>query len=256
MAHVTRRFFLLSSAALSAGCAIGQPAAEGTVQAAQNVRKPVAGQSWRYAKHDLYTRKVVDDQVDRIATVNSSVEIDSSYKSTGKERPPPTGWGADLLRKYIVQPQAHTGELPSEVQDPWGMVVVDPHWGQVQVYETPIPLWPAQLQPGWQTHFSTRYKTPANQDSLPWDQTMKAQAWETVSVPGGRFKALRFVNEIKFTDPDFSRADSVRREILWFAPEVGRWVARESRGSYYVADSTIMQPYNESSYRWELLEWS
>ncbi len=231
-------------------------AADGTAQAAQNVRQPVAGQSWRYAKHDLYTQRVVDEQVDRVATVNSSVEIDSSYKSAGKERPPPTGWGADLLRKYIVQPTTPSGELPSEIQDPWGMVVVDPHWGQVQVYEMPIPLWPAQLEPGWQTHFSTRYKTPADQDSLPWDQTMRAQAWETVTVPAGQFKALRFTNEIKFTHPDFSRTDSVRRETLWFAPEVGRWVARESRGTYYVADSTIMQPYNENGFRWELLEWS
>ena len=202
MAHVTRRFFLLSSAALSAGCALGEPRADGTAPA-PNVRQPVAGQSWRYAKHDLFTRKVVDEQVDRIGTVDTSVEIDSSYKSTGKEGPPPTGWGAELLRKYVAQPQAHTGELPSEIQDPWGMVVVDPHWGQIQVYETPIPLWPARLEPGWQAHSVTRYKTPADPAGLPWDQTMRAQAWETVTVPAGQFKALRFANEIKFTAPRF-----------------------------------------------------
>ncbi len=256
MAQVTRRFFLLSSAALSAGCAVGRPADDGTVQASQKVRQPAAGQTWRYAKHNLYTRRVVDEQLDRVATVNGSVKIDSSYKSAAKERPAPTGWGSELLRKYVVQPETPSGELPSEIQDPWGMVVLDPHWGQVQVYEMPIPLWPAQLEPGWQTHFSTRYKTPADQDSLPWDQTMRAQAWETVSVPAGQFKALRFTNEIKFTHPDFSRTDSVRQETLWFAPEVGRWVARESQGSYYLADSTIVQPYNENGFRWELLAWS
>ena len=256
MAQVTRRFFLLSSAALSAGCAVGRPADDGTVQASQKVRQPAAGQTWRYAKHNLYTRRVVDEQLDRVATVNGSVKIDSSYKSAAKERPAPTGWGSELLRKYVVQPETPSGELPSEIQDPWGMVVLDPHWGQVQVYEMPIPLWPAQLQPGWQTHFSTRYKTPADQDSLPWDQTMRAQAWETVSVPAGQFKALRFTNDIKFTHPDFSRTDSVRQETLWFAPEVGRWVARESQGSYYLADSTIVQPYNENGFRWELLAWS
>jgi len=256
MVQVTRRFFLLSSAALSAGCAMGKPAADGAVQAAQNVRQPAAGQTWRYAKHNFYTRREVDEELDRVAAVNSSVKIDSSYKSAAKERPVPTGWGAELLRKYIVQPETPSGELPSEIQDPWGMVVLDPHWGQVQVYEMPIPLWPAQLEPGWQTHFRTQYKTPADQDSLPWDQTMKALAWETVTVPAGQFKALRFTNEIKFTHPDFSRTDSVRSETLWFAPEVGRWVARESRGSFYLADSTIVQPYNENGFRWELLEWS
>jgi hypothetical protein len=256
MAHVTRRFFLLSSAALSVGCASRRLEADAAAPAAQKVRQPVAGQSWRYAKHDLYTSRAVDEQVDRVTTVDSLVEIDSSYKSTAKEGPPPTGWGADFLRKYIVHPDTPSGTLPSEIQDPWGMVVVDPHWGQVPVFETPIPLWPAQLESGWQTRVTTRYKTPADQDALPWDQTMKAQAWETVTVPAGRFKALRFTNEIRFTHPDFYRTDSVRRETLWFAPEVGRWVVRESKGTYYLADSTIVQPYNESGYRWELLQWS
>jgi hypothetical protein len=256
MAHVTRRFFLLSSAALSVGCGSRPPQADATARPAQSVRQPVVGQTWRYAKHDIFTRSVIDDQVDRVATVNQSVEIDSSYKSASKERPPPTGWGADFLRKYIVHPDNPSGTLPSEIQDPWGKVVVDPHWGQVQVYETPILLWPAQLEPGWQTHFSTRYKTPADQAARPWDQTMTAQAWERVTVPAGRFKALRFTNFIRFKHGDFSRTDSVRRETLWFAPEVGRWVVRESKGTFYVADSTIVQPYNESGYRWELLEWS
>ena len=32
---------------------------------------------------------------------------------------------------------------------------------------------------------------------------MRAQAWETVNVPAGQFKALRFTNEIKFTAPRF-----------------------------------------------------
>jgi hypothetical protein len=48
----------------------------------------------------------------------------------------------------------------------------------------------------------------------------------------------------------------VRQETLWFAPEVGRWVARESTGSYYLDDSLVDQPYNESGFRWVLLEWS
>ena len=128
------------------------------------------------------------------------------------------------------------------------MVEVDPHWSQVQVYETPIPLWPTQLRPGWQTRVSTSYKTPADQNALPWDQTMKAHGWETITVSAGQFKALRFTNSIRFTHSDFSRTDSVRQETLWFAPEVGRWVVRESMGSYYLADSTIVQPYGAPSH--------
>lgn len=253
MAQVTRRFFLLSSAALSVGCAVRGPAA-GAAIPAQNVRRPVQGQSWRYAKRDIFNHTVLDEQVDQVAAVDHSVEIESSFEAARVKAKP--GWGAALLKKYAGHKKSPGGTLPSEIQDPWGMVAVDPHWSQVQVYETPIPLWPMQLEPGWQTRISTNYKTPSDQDALPWDQTMKALNWETVTVPAGQFKALRFTNYIKFKHSDFSRTDSVRKETIWFAPEVGRWIARESQGTYYIADSTIVQPYNESGYRWELLEWS
>jgi hypothetical protein len=254
MAQVTRRFFLLSSAALSVGCAMREPGA--VAGSSPGIRQPVVGQSWRYAKHDLFTRALLDTQVDRVAAVDHKVEIDSSAEAAKDEKAANSRWGAELLRKYVGHRDAPNGDLPSEIQDPWGMVLVDPHWAQVQVYERPIPLWPEQLQPGWQTQISTKYKTPLNQEGLPWTQTMKAHDWETVTVPAGQFHALRFTNLIKFRNGDVTRTDSVRQETVWFAPEVGRWVARESRGSYYVEDSLIVQPYNENGFRWELLEWS
>lgn len=252
MAHVTRRFFLMSSAALSVGCAIRTPNAAATP--ARTVRQPLVGQSWRYAKHDIFTKTILDEQVDRVAAVDHTVDIDSSYQDAASTAKPK--WGTKLLQKYTGHKDVTAGSLPSEIQDPWGSVAVDPHWSQVQVYETPIPLWPTQLTPGWQFHVNTNYKTPVDQVALPWDQTMKALAWETIRVPAGQFTALRFTNIIKFKHSDFLRTDSARQETIWFAPEVGRWVARESQGTYYLADSTIMQPYNESGYRWELLEWS
>jgi hypothetical protein len=255
MAQVTRRFFLLSSAALSVGCALRQPGAVATTPA-PGIRQPVVGQSWRYAKHDLFTRAIVDIQVDRVAAINGTVEIDSSAEAAKDQKSANSRWGAEFLRKYVARRDTPGGELPSEIQDPWGMVLVDPHWAQVQVYERPIPLWPEQLQPGWQTEIATKYKTPLNQEGLAWGQTMKARDWETITVPAGQFKTLRFTNLIKYRNGDMARTDSVRQETVWFAPEVGRWVARESKGSYYVEDSLIVQPYNESAFRWELLEWS
>ncbi|MEP6883398.1 MAG: hypothetical protein ABJC66_01485 [Gammaproteobacteria bacterium] len=220
------------------------------------IRPPVVGQSWRYAKHDLFTRATVDIQVDRVAAINSKIEIDSSAEAIKDAKGANSRWGAEFLRKYVVRRDAPSGELPPEIQDPWGMVLVDPHWAQVQVYENPIPLWPQQLQPGWRTQITTKYKTPLSQEGLPWEQTMKARAWETITVPAGQFKTLRFTNLIKFRTAELARTDSVRQETVWFAPEVGRWVARESKGSYYVEDSLIVQPYDESGFRWELLEWS
>jgi hypothetical protein len=255
MVQVSRRFFLLSSVALSVGCTVRRPAAE-TAASAQSVRQPVVGQSWRYSKHDLFSREPVDNQIDRVTAVDGTIEIDSSSEAAKETKSAKSRWGTDFLQKYIPRRDRPDGVLPSEIQNPWGKIVVDPHWGQVQVYERSIPLWPEQMRPGWQTHISTKYKTPANQDALPWDQTMKAHAWETVTVPAGQFNALRFTNLINFASSDVSRTDSVRQETLWFAPEVGRWIARESKGSYYQDDSAVDTPYSENSYRWELIEWS
>jgi hypothetical protein len=224
---------------------------------APSVRPPAVGQTWRYAQRDLFTHALVDNQVDHVASINRTIEIASSNEAVRDADGGNSRWGTEFLRKYIGhRDNATAGPLPSEIQGPWGMVLVDPHWGQVQVYQTPVPAWPAQLRPGWQTHLVTKYKTPSNQDALLWEQTMRAHAWETVSVPAGQFKVLRFTNSISFKNGDVDRTDSVRQETVWFAPEVGRWVARESRGSYYVDDSAVDQPYNENGFRWELLEWS
>jgi hypothetical protein len=256
MARVTRRFFLLSSAALSVGCAARGPSPDSAAAPAQKIRQPVVGQSWRYAKHDLYTHAIIYDEVDRLASIDRYIEIDSSNQAHSRENDAKASWGGSLLRKFTGHRDRPAGALPGEIQSSWGMVLVDPHWSKLQVYETPVPLWPAQLRPGWETHVSTHYKTSDNGEPSRWDQTMKAHAWETVTVPAGRFTALRYTNSIKFGCDDFARKDCTRQETLWFAAEIGRWVARESAGSYYADDSAFDQPFVESGFRWELLEWS
>ena len=252
MAGVSRRFFLLSSAALTLGCS-SRPAAE-TAPAAAALRQPAVGQSWRYSKHDLFSGARLADELDRVAAVGRTIEIGSSNEAPKGAPDSNSQWGAEILQKYVHEKPL--GALPSEIQRPWGMVLADPHWGQVQVYETPIPLWPQQLRPGWQTHFTTKYKTPASQSELLWDQTMKAHEWQAITVPAGQFNALRFTNMINFASSDTFRTNSDRQETLWFAPEVGRWVARESLGSYYLENSAADTPYTESGFRWELIEWS
>jgi len=135
-------------------------------------------------------------------------------------------------------------------------VLVDAHWGQVQVYRQPIPLWPSELRSGWRTFVNTEYKTPNAQTGLSWQQTMKAGGWERIRLSAGEFTALRYTNRIVFTSSDFGRYNCVRDETLWFAPEVGRWIARVSGGTFYHNDSALPQPFNENHFRWELLSWS
>ncbi len=256
MSKITRRLFLLSTAALPIGCATRGNSLASVGMPAGKLRQPAVGQSWRYAKHDLFTGAVVDNQIDTVAAVGTTIDIDS--RTEGGKAVAPAGkaaWGMDWLHKYMGTDRVPE-KLPSEVQTPWGMVLVDPHWPQLQVYQNPIPLWPEQLRPGWETHITTKYKTPSDSDGLLWQQTMKAGDWETVTVPAGSFRALKYTNSIRFTSTDFGRRDSVRNEVIWFAPEVGRWVIRQSAGTYYLSESVDDTQSNESSYRWELLAWT
>jgi hypothetical protein len=76
---------------------------------------------------------------------------------------------------YFDRPKSAV-DLPTEIQSSWGMVLVDPHWDRVQVYEPSLPLWPTTLQPGWQTRINAKYKSSETGSALPWTQTMKAEA--------------------------------------------------------------------------------
>ena len=252
---MTRRSFVLGSVALPMGCVARPPAVGPTdvTHLSPIVRPPGVGHSWRYARHDGITGEITEVQVDRVSAVDHTVNIESWSEGAPADNES-RSWGAKWLRPF-ERAQSRPSSLPSEVQEPWGMIIVDPHWDLVQVYKRPIPLWPTELRPGWRSLVYTPYQTTQATD-LPWQQTIMAHSWENISVPAGQFVALRYTNLINFTHSDFSRTNAVRQETLWLAPEVGRWVARESRGTYYHADSVADQPYIESTCRWELLNWS
>ena len=75
-----------------------------------------------------------------------------------------------------------------------------------------------------------------------------------VTVPAGHFTALRYFNLIDFRYPNTTgRNAGQRKENIWFAPEIGRWVVRESSGTFR---QDVAEEFNESSYRWELLSWT
>ena len=241
------------SAAALAGCRSTAKSGAGLQGAVPPVRAPSVGQSWRYVKSDVYSKALIETQVDTVAAVGTTIEIAS--RSEGKPAGAKSSWGNAWLKKYVPH-RDDTGPLPSEIQDPWGRVLVDPHWSEVQVFETAIPLWPGQLRPGWSNMTSTRYKTPAEQSGLPWTQTMTAAGWEPISVAAGRFNGLRFNNLISFRSTDFARTACVRREILWFVPEIGRWAARQSQGTYYRTNSVDDLPITEPGFRWELLSYT
>jgi hypothetical protein len=252
MAISTRRDFLCLAAAASVCVARGTntptPGGPATV-----IRSPAVGQSWRYAKHDYFTGKVVDTQIDRVSNIGQSVEVESRSE-TVEDRPITfPSWGEIWWHRYMRADAARIGD-PIEIQSPWGTVVVDPHWSEMQLFEKPIPIWPSELRPSWSTVVSTRYKIPGSEEAMPWQLSMDAQRWESVTVPAGRFMALRYFNFIDFRFSIFSERTAAQRiEHLWFAPEIGRWVRRESMGTFHEQLGTEVK---ESSYRWELLSWT
>ena len=87
----------------------------------------------------------------------------------------------------------------------------------------------------------------------------RARAWERVTLAAGAFDALRVERLIRLNHPDPTRIETVRRDTLWLAPEVGRWVARETSGRYRVADGDDDWPWFnellEDRVRWELTDW-
>jgi hypothetical protein len=255
MAMSTRREFVLLAGAAAVGCV-----ARGTTALAAApggpppvARAPAVGQSWRYAKHDYFTGFIVDTQIDRVSKIGQSVEIESHSEAAGDKPIKYPSWGERWWHEYMGT-DANTARTPTEVQKPWGMIVVDPHWSELQAFEKAIPLWPTQLRPGWSTTVVTQYMIPDSNETMPSQLTMSAQRWESITVPAGRFNALRYYNIIDFRFTNVSERDAaLRQEYIWFAPEIGRWVVRESRGIFREDVGTEVK---ESSYRWELLSWT
>jgi hypothetical protein len=253
MAISTRREFILLAAAASAGCVARGSKNPATSSPAPVVRAPAVGQSWRYAKHDYFRGKVVDTQIDRVSKISNSVEVESRSERGGDQSIRFPSWGESWWKDYMGN-DASLAAAPTEVQKPWGMIVVDPHWTELQAFEKAIPLWPSQLVPGWSTTVATYYKTPSGEERMPWQLSMRAQGWESITVPAGHFTALRYYNIIDFRFKDAAeRTAAIRQESIWFVPEIGRWAKRESRGIFR---EDVGFEVKESSYRWELLSWS
>lgn len=63
--------------------------------------------------------------------------------------------------------------------------------------------------------------------------------------------ALRFQTLINYESEDPNKVDCIRKEMVWFAPQIGRWVAREISGSYRI-QGQVSAVILEGSYQWQL----
>ena len=228
--NLSRRTFIASVALVPVACGIPLSYERGIPVAAPKpmplVRPPQIGQEWSYIKKDIFNGKTLGVITERVSKIGSSIVIDRST--------------------------ADGGMLASEIQTSWGMVATDTQWPRLLNFNPSLPLWPLELSTGWSKQFTTKYSVAGYSDSrLNWQEYMSVQGWEKITVPAGEFVALRFQNLINYESSDANKVDCIRKETVWFAPQIGRWVAREASGSYQI-QGQIGVAILEGSYQWQL----
>jgi hypothetical protein len=197
-----------------------------------SVRAPALGQQWVYEVRNVFNGEVVDILTETVVEIEPRVRIAREGKKLGK--------------------------LPDEIHTPWGKIVQDPHWTPLQVFIKPVPLWPEQLSARWSSFYQTRYQVLGNpENDYYWGLSINAKGWSRIKVIAGDFDTLYFTNTADyFQSDDWFRMASNRREQVWFAPEIGRWVLRESFGEYlWLGSSGWADSILEDYLRWELISW-
>lgn len=196
------------------------------------VRAPAVGQQWVYEVRNYFNGELVDVLTETVVEVGPTVRI--------------------------ARQGQKLGQLPDEIQQPWGMILQDPHWTPPQRFTKAVPLWPEQLVPGWSGFYRTRYQVVGFPDNdFYWGLNVEAKQWNRVKTLAGEFDALHYINTADFFESDdWFRIASNRREQVWFAPQIGRWIVRESFGEYlWMGMRGWSESLKEDYLRWELVSW-
>ena len=229
--NLSRRVFITSAALAPVACGVplgyerGMPIAQ--PQPLPTVRPPRVGQEWTYIKRNVFDGKTLGVVTERVVSVDQAIVI-QRFNENGDR-------------------------LPDEIQGPWGFASKDPHWGQVLNFSPAIPLWPESLSATWNKQISSKYSIAGNSDSMySWLLYMSAHGWEKITVPAGQFTTLRYQCLINYENRDPDKVNCIRKETAWFAPALGRWIARETSGTYNI-QGQIEAEILEDSVQWQLV---
>lgn len=225
----SRRTFIVTAAIAPVACGLPLSYEHGTPIPQPNptpkVRPPEIGQEWTYIKKDVFNGKTLGIINERVASIQPNITIERFEDNS---------------------------VLPKEIQSSWGYVVVSPQWPKLLSFSPALPLWPQELTNSWSKQFKARYSIGGYPNgNLGWEEYMSNHGWEEITVPAGKFMALKYQTLINYENEDPNKTACIRKETAWFAPSVGRWVARETSGSYQIAGQMGVV-INEGSFHWQL----
>jgi hypothetical protein len=200
-------------------------------RSAGNRPRVKVGDQWVYAEINRYNNLPLATVTQRATTIDPIIRISNTAK----------------VGDRIV-------DRPEEIYDSLWTIKQEPAYDVVQIFERPLPFLPTALEAGNREVFQTSYKVDGVNRLFYWRSQLFAAGWERVQVPAGDYVALRVERTSWFAHFDTFRTESVRRDTLWYAPEVNRWVRREWTGEYRGPNSRRL-PQREDWVRWDLLSY-
>ncbi|MEZ5729725.1 MAG: hypothetical protein R3E48_18070 [Burkholderiaceae bacterium] len=160
---------------------------------------------------------------------------------------------AQLVPQLVVLRSDVDGRvLGRETYDrPW-WIVDEPAYDIPIRFESPMPMLPEPIAPAAPRWYRTHYRAAGDSGRYAWELGVSAPGWERIRVPAGEYLCLRVERRIRFDHPDPFRIGSERTDILWYAPELNRWVQREWTGEYQLPGRRpVFAP--EDWIRWSLV---
>jgi hypothetical protein len=231
----------LVSACAGAGGGLGFPSCapdQGTVEAPPTVR---AGDVWVYREKDDYTG--IDRGVFRLEV---------------------TGVSATGIQTRLTLPG---GNVVAGTYDPqWGWVAVSNRnwdWLSRLAYGSPtvefrpaFDQMPFPLPVGKTWSESGVAINPATRAQIPIQVRSTARCWENITVPAGKFTALRIERTGFLQDVAWNRSQTTLQMVDWYLPAVNRVVMTWHDSSYYDYQQAPRNALIRGDrLRWELIEY-
>lgn len=202
MTDPLRRLVLAAAAILPAACASSGTAPAAPVPAPR-IR---VGDRWRYRVIDRFNGRWIDEPTWEVVEAGAEVRMAVRGRRSG-------------------QPAEERFTPSWAVLEEWA-------FDQPLRFDAPMPLLPEPIAAGVSFSTSGTYTDPGSTKALRWNQRLSSGPWTSIEVPAGRFDCLRVSRVIAFEHADGFRQNSRRTDILWYSPQVNRWVQREWRGEY------------------------